>query len=70
VSDRYLGATNAELPGGRSRARGPVRGARIMGQRLAAALILAALTVTCACGCHDIVKVNTHPAPHASTSGQ
>jgi hypothetical protein len=40
-----------------------------MRQRLAAALILAALTVTCVSGCH-FVKVNTRPAPHGSASGR
>jgi hypothetical protein len=70
VSDRNLGATRAGLPGGHRYAHGPVRAAGTMRQRLTAALILVALTVTGLSGCHDIVKVNTHPAPHASTSGQ
>jgi hypothetical protein len=69
MSDSYPGAAEAGLPGGRRCAPGPARGARIMRQRLAAALLLPALTVTCVSGCH-VIKVNTRPAPHGSASGR
>jgi hypothetical protein len=74
VSDTYLGATETELPGALSGAAATHvvqrAGARIMRQRLTAALILATMIVICVSGCRSFVVVHTSPARHSSTAGR
>ncbi len=73
MNDSYLGAGDTGnagdvgdvgLPGGPAR-----RAVRTVRKSVITALVLTALAVGCASGCHAVV-LNAKPAPHSSVTGQ